>query len=197
MGGCLNIEIHQSLNSHGQFISSLKDILNLGLNQRQLAQFVSSVKLHNDGKHCWCEYEKVKVKFQPKQNVDQLEWDIFLYCNQDEYNYVIEFRIQETKIQIYEEDWPYFEIDKTNQILSLMKQIHELNKKALILFIDEASQGILVENLNKEMVDINFLFDLAILPFGLNWSQTNGEYEIIKKVGQNEIWKSKSKYMRK
>lgn len=197
MGGCLNIEIHQKLNSNDQFTSSLKGILKSALNQEQLKRFVNSIKLHNEENNSWYEYEKVKVKFHPKVTYDQLEWDIYLYCNQSEYKYVLELSILETEIQIYEDDWPYFAIDKTKQILNLMKQIHKLNEQALILFTDEASHGKLVDNLRVPTVDINFLFDLAILPTGLKWSQSNGEYEIIEKIGQSEIWKSKSKYMRK
>ena len=197
MGACLNIEIHQNLDSNDQFISSLKDILSSALNQKQLMKFVNSVKLHNEENYSWFEYEKVKVKFHPNENIEQLEWEIYLYCNQNEYKYVLEFSISAAEIQVYDDDWPFFSVDKTKQILYLMKQVHRFNERALILFTDEASQGILVENLSVEKVDINFLFDLAILPSGLKWSQTNGEYEIIEKVGQSEIWKSKSKYMRK
>jgi hypothetical protein len=67
MGGCLNIEIHQNLNSNDQFISSLKNILKPALNQEQLMKFINSVKLHNEEDHYWYEYEKIKVKFH--QNV--------------------------------------------------------------------------------------------------------------------------------
>jgi hypothetical protein len=197
MGGCLNIEIHQNLNSNDQFISSLKNILKPALNQEQLMKFINSVKLHNEEDHYWYEYEKIKVKFHQNGIDDQFEWDIYLAYNERKYNYVLEFFILETEIQIYEEDWPYFAVDKTNQILYLMKQFHGFHEEAIILFTDEASQGILVENLSEEKVEINFLFDLAILPTGLQWNQSNGKYETIEKLGQSEVWKSNSRYMRK
>jgi len=197
MGGCLNIEVHQSLKSNDHFTSSLKNILKTVLDQEQLIKFINSVKLQSEKKHSWFEYENIKVKFRLNKNVGQLEWGIFLDYNQNEYKYVLELNILETEIQIYEDGKPYFEVEKTNQILSLMKQIHKSNEKAIILFTDEASQGKLVENLNVNNVDINYLFDLAILPMGLNWQNDISKYDKIEKIGGSEVWKSKSSYMRK
>jgi len=197
MGGCLNIEVHQSLKSNDHFTSSLKNILKTVLDQEQLIKFINSVKLQSEKKHSWFEYENIKVKFRLNKNVGQLEWDIFLDYNRNEYKYVLELNILETEIQIYEDGKPYFEVEKTNQILNLMKQIHKSNEKAIILFTDEASQGKLVENLNVNNVDINYLFDLAILPTGLNWQNDISKYDKIEKIGGSEVWKSKSGYMRK
>ena len=196
MGGFLNIEIHQKLNSNDEFTSSLKDILKSALNQEQLMRFLNSVKLYNEENNSWFEYEKAKVKFHSKENNDQLDWDIYLYCNQNEYKYVLELSTLESEIQVHDEGWPYFDANKTDQILNLMKQIHRINEQALILFTDEASQGKFVEYLDTSVSDINYLFDLAILPKGLNWKMVPGKYEKIEEINSGQILKSKSRYMR-
>lgn len=197
MGGCLNIEIHQKLSSNEQFISSLIDILKPGLEKEDLIKFVSSVKLAYEENYSWYEYEKVKAKYGPKESVEHLEWDVYLYCNQNEYKYVLELSILETEIQVHDEEWPCFDTEKIKQVLNLMRRFHRLNEDALILFTDEASQGKFVENLEVAKVDINYLFDLAILPKSLRWSPSNGKYEKIETIRQSEIWKNHSRYMSK
>ena len=78
-----------------------------------------------------------------------------------------------------------------------MTQFHRLKEEAIVLFTDEANQGIFVEELNKSKSDFKYLFDLAILPSNLNWQKTCDDYELLKRSEKFAIWKRKSKYMRK
>lgn len=197
MGGCLNIEIHQNLKSSGQFITELNEILKIGLVQEQLNEFIDSIKLCSEKNNSWYEYKKAKFKLNANENNEHLEWDIYLYYNHHNYKHVLELSISETEIQIYEDDCPYFNVNKTKEILHLMSQMHRLKKEAIILFTNEASQGVFVQELNEAKSDINYLFDLAILPINLNWEKSSDNYEKIEKLEKGEIWKSKSRYMRK
>lgn len=197
MGGCLNIEIHLRLNSNAEFISELYRMLEIGMDENQLTKFLRSIKLHDEGEHKWYDYLRTQFKFNQDQNIKSMNWDIYLYNLNDKYKYVLELSLPESDVQIYDDDWPYFDNEKTNEIIKIMNHIHKLNNEAVILFTDEASQGVFMKNLNKANNDINYLFDLALLTPNLKWDNSKDKYEKLKILTNGELWKSRSKYMRK
>ena len=196
MGGFLNIEIYQKLESNNQFIASLKELLKNNVYQNDNKEFINSIKLNKEENSFWYEYKKIKFKHQ-QNKYENIEWDIFVYFNIHDYNYVLELSVLENEIQIYNNEWPYFDTSKIEQILSLMKQISLSCKQAIVIFTDEASQGKFVENLRESKNNINYLFELAILPTNLKWKYSTEKYEKLESASESEIWKSKSRYMRK
>lgn len=198
MGAYNQIEIYPNsdVSNEVEFLQRIEKLLELStITKSDKKQLIESIKLITDENDKYYEYKRTKIIFD-LEHQNAIEWhiDIFNWSNQN-LNYEIRLAVDSESLLHGEYPNIHYKRDIITEIEYIMLQINHQKENELILFTDEASEGEFATELEGKVSEINFLFDMAIIPINMKWNMNQDKYHLIEKINEQGKYRSKHIYM--